>query len=117
MAGLQAHDFEAYQEMLAEKQGADGGRYEAISKFLTETEEYLNRLAGKVAHVRAGQQAAEAQAKAIAEAIAQVGAPDVTVRLTANGGCTSVQGIRQVMPSLRPLPQPFPGVRALDWVC
>ena len=73
MAGLQAHDFEAYQEMLAEKQGADGGRYEAISKFLTETEEYLNRLAGKVAHVRAGQQAAEAQAKAIAEAIAQVG--------------------------------------------
>ena len=84
MAGLQAHDFEAYQEMLAEKQGADGGRYEAISKFLTETEEYLNRLAGKVAHVRAGQQAAEAQAKAIAEAIAQVGAPDVIVRLTAN---------------------------------
>ncbi len=81
VAGLQAHDFEAYQEMLAEKQGADGGRYEAISKFLTETEEYLNRLAGKVAHVRAGQQAAEAQAKAIAEAIAQVSAPDVTVRL------------------------------------
>eukprot|EP00891_Asterochloris_glomerata_P009938 jgi/Astpho2/9938/e_gw1.00152.85.1_t len=71
MEALKAHDFEAYQEMLAEKQGADGGRYEAISKFLTETEEYLNRLAGKVAHVRAGQQAAEAQAKAIAEAIAQ----------------------------------------------
>ena len=84
VAALQAHDFEAYQEMLAEKQGADGGRYEAISKFLTETEEYLNRLASKVAHVRAGQQAAEAQAKAIAEAIAQVRAHDAFLRLTAD---------------------------------
>ena len=43
---LQAHDFEAYQELLRTQTGeglAPGERYEAISVFLSETEEYLHR--------------------------------------------------------------------------
>ena len=42
----QAHDFEAYQELLRNQTGegaAPGERYEAISVFLSETEEYLHR--------------------------------------------------------------------------
>lgn len=53
---LQAHDFEAYQELLRSEPGAAGAgtgagaeeRYEAVSKFLADTEEYIHKLAGKV---------------------------------------------------------------------
>lgn len=57
---LQAHDFEAYQELLLSEPGATGPgagvgaeeRYEAVSKFLADTEEYIHKLAGKVKHSR-----------------------------------------------------------------
>ena len=70
----QAHDFEAYQELLREQSGPEtaGARYEVISRFLTETEEYLHRLASKVASVKMSQEASEAAAAAIAEARSQV---------------------------------------------
>ena len=77
--GLQAHDFEAYQELLREQGGTDTSseRYEVISRFLNDTEEYLHRLAGKVASVKLAQEASEAAALAIAESRAQVGSSDV----------------------------------------
>ena len=45
---MQAHDFEAYQELLKQQTGeslGSGERYEAISVFLSETEDYLNKCA------------------------------------------------------------------------
>ncbi|KAK9816457.1 hypothetical protein WJX72_000543 [[Myrmecia] bisecta] len=73
MEALKAHDFEAYQELLREQSGPETSveRYEVISRFLNDTEEYLHRLAGKVASVKLGQEASEAAAQAIAEARAQ----------------------------------------------
>ena len=71
---LQAHDFEAYQEMLREQSGPEnaGERYNAISSFLSATEDYLHRLAGKVASVRLAQEASEAAASAMSDARSQV---------------------------------------------
>ena len=72
---VQAHDFEAYQEML---QRAGGGvaqgdaKYEAISRFLEDTEKYLHKLASKIASVKLSHEVSEAVATAIAEARAQV---------------------------------------------
>ena len=77
MEALKANDFEAYQELLLQQQQSStgpkdaGDRYEEISRFLTGTEEYLNRLAAKVASVKISQEASEAAAKAISEARAQ----------------------------------------------
>lgn len=71
---LQANDFEAYQELLRE-QGAketQGERYEVITKFLNDTEDYLHKLAGKVSNVKLQQEASEAFTKATAEARAMV---------------------------------------------
>ena len=70
----QAHDFEAYQELLRETAGPGSAveRYEVISKFLSDTEDYLHKLAAKVASVKLSQEASEAAAAAIAEARAQV---------------------------------------------
>lgn len=71
---MQANDFEAYQELLRE-QGAketQGERYEVITKFLNDTEEYLHKLAGKVSNVKLQQEASEAFTKATAEARAMV---------------------------------------------
>ena len=70
----QANDFEAYQELLRQ-QGAketQGERYEVITKFLNDTEEYLHKLAGKVSNVKLQQEASEAFTKATAEARAMV---------------------------------------------
>lgn len=73
----QAHDFEAYQELLQRETGgtAPGERYEAISKFLSETEEYLHKLTARVASVKLAQEASEAAAAAISAARLQVGLP------------------------------------------
>ena len=74
MAALKAHDFEAYQEMLKSQTGgipAGGERYEAISKFLADTEAYLHRLAGKIAAVKASAEASSAAAQAMADARAR----------------------------------------------
>lgn len=56
LLNMQAHDFEAYQDLLRSEPGAAGAgtgagaeeRYEAVSKFLADTEEYIHKLAGKV---------------------------------------------------------------------
>lgn len=71
---VQANDFEAYQELLRE-QGAketQGERYEVITKFLNDTEDYLHKLAGKVSNVKLQQEASEAFTQATAEARAMV---------------------------------------------
>lgn len=49
-----------------------GERYEVITKFLNETEEYLHKLASKVSSVKLQQEASEAFNKATAEARAMV---------------------------------------------
>jgi len=87
MEALKANDFEAYQELLQQKQSAvgpstNGDPYEEISRFLSDTEEYLNRLAAKVTTVKISQEASEAAAKAICEARAQ-GASEEEVQLAA----------------------------------
>jgi flagellar biosynthesis chaperone FliJ len=71
---MQAHDFEAYQEMLRETAGPGTAeeRYQVISNFLKTTEEYLHKLASKVATVKLTQEASEAAARAISQARAQV---------------------------------------------
>lgn len=71
---MQAHDWQAYQELLAKQKGPEGAseRYEVINRFLDDTEDYLHKLAGKVASVKLTQEASEAAATAMAEARAQV---------------------------------------------
>ena len=63
--------------MLREQSGPEtaGERYNAISSFLSATEDYLHRLAGKVASVRLAQEASEAAATAMSEARSQGGHP------------------------------------------
>jgi hypothetical protein len=77
LEALQANDFEAYQALLRKHgaehaAGADGGaatsKYREIERFLAETEEYLNRLAMRIASVRVTAEASEAVHEAIAEA-------------------------------------------------
>lgn len=53
-------------------QGTSTERFEVISKFLTTTEEYLNKLSSKVASVKMTQEASEAAALAVSKARAQV---------------------------------------------
>lgn len=77
MAALKAHDFEAYQEMLRRQAQAGGAgaaageRFEAISKFLADTEAYLHRLASKIASVKVSAEASNAAARAVADARAR----------------------------------------------
>ena len=73
-ATLQAHDWQAYQELLAKQKGPEGAseKYEVINRFLDDTEDYLHKLAGKVASVKLSQESSEAAAQAMAEARAQV---------------------------------------------
>ena len=52
--------------------GSSTERFEVISKFLTTTEEYLNKLSTKVASVKMTQEASEAAALAVSKARAQV---------------------------------------------
>lgn len=85
---MQAHDWQAYQELLAKQKGPEGAseRYEVINRFLDDTENYLHKLAGKVANVKLSQEASEAAAQAMAEARAQASLP---VCLTTPADCTS----------------------------
>ena len=70
---LQANDFERYRELMQQEQGAAAGeKFEVISKFLKDTEDYLHRLAEKVASVKLSQEASEASARATADARSQV---------------------------------------------
>ena len=58
LQALKANDLEAYQELLRAQQGGGGisteedQRFQVISKFLGDTETYLEKLANKVAMVR-----------------------------------------------------------------
>lgn len=57
-------------------------RYQAVSKFLEDTESYIHNLAGKVASVKLGQEASEAAAVAVLEARA-TGASEEEVKAAA----------------------------------
>ena len=92
---MQAHDWQAYQELLAKQKGPEGAseRYEVINRFLDDTENYLHKLAGKVANVKLSQEASEAAAQAMAEARAQARLPlcllttaDCTLQITLHLG-------------------------------
>lgn len=92
MEALKANDFEAYQELLQQSAGPreeEEDRYEEISRFLSDTEEYINRLAAKVTSVKISQEASEAAAKAISEARAQ-GLSDEEVQLAAREAAQEV---------------------------
>lgn len=96
---MQAHDWQAYQELLAKQKGPEGAseRYEVINRFLDDTENYLHKLAGKVANVKLSQEASEAAAQAMAEARAQARLP---ICLATPADCTSnhlAYGVELVM--------------------
>jgi hypothetical protein len=94
----QAHDWEAYQELLREQMGPETTteRYEVISRFLNDTEEYLHKLASKVASVRLSQEASEAAAIAVAEARARVRRTPVPFRckIAVNVSPSAPRGLR-----------------------
>ena len=82
MDALQANDWAKYQQLLRAKRGGpssagasagpnDQERYAAIDKFLNETDEYLVQLTSKVARAKQEQEAAEARARAVAEALGE----------------------------------------------
>jgi uncharacterized glyoxalase superfamily metalloenzyme YdcJ len=81
MEALKANDMDAYYEMLSAAQeankgsGKGSGKYEALTSFLEQTEEYLNSLGTKIAAVKLQQQRSEAAAAAAAMAKAE-GASD-----------------------------------------
>lgn len=90
LAALKAHDFEAYQEMLKRQTGstpAAGERYEAISKFLADTEAYLHRLATKIASVKISAEASSAVSRAVADARAR-GLSEEEVQAAARAAAT-----------------------------
>lgn len=91
MEALKANDFEGYQALLREQSGpaSSGERYAVISRFLSDTEEYLNKLAAKVAAVKLNQEASEAAAQAIAEARDQ-GLSEEEVQLAARDAAQEV---------------------------
>jgi SWI/SNF-related matrix-associated actin-dependent regulator of chromatin subfamily A protein 2/4 len=76
MEALKNNDVDAYREMLKQQQGqlpGDAGeRFEVLSSFLTQTEEYLHKLGGKISAVKNHQEREEAAIAAAAAARAQV---------------------------------------------
>lgn len=76
MEALKNNDVDAYREMLKQQQGqlpGDAGeRFEVLSSFLTQTEEYLHKLGGKISAVKNHQEREEAAIAAAASARAQV---------------------------------------------
>ncbi|KAL6753550.1 P-loop containing nucleoside triphosphate hydrolase protein [Haematococcus lacustris] len=81
---LRANDFEAYQELLRQQQGPtseeEDNRFHAITKFLNETEDYLNKLASKVANIKTAHEA-EAYVAAAMEEARRAGASDSDITL------------------------------------
>lgn len=71
LEALKANDIDAYRLLL--EQGAPGPtgemRYKELQNFLSQTEEYLNKLAGKVSAVKLEQSRIEVAAKAEADAL------------------------------------------------
>ncbi|XP_024372220.1 ATP-dependent helicase BRM isoform X2 [Physcomitrium patens] len=75
MEALKNNDVDAYREMLKQQQGqlnGDAGeRFEVLSSFLSQTEEYLHKLGGKISAVKNHQEREEAATAAAASARAQ----------------------------------------------
>jgi SWI/SNF-related matrix-associated actin-dependent regulator of chromatin subfamily A member 2/4 len=68
---LKKHDIEAYKEMLNRQTAgieSAGEKYNAICKFLADTEDYMHKLAGRIASVKITAEASKAATKAIEEA-------------------------------------------------
>lgn len=83
MEALKNNDVDAYREMLMQQQtqmpGDAGERFEVLSSFLTQTEEYLQKLGGKISAVKNQQEREEAALFAAAAARAQVGNPQISL--------------------------------------
>ncbi|KAK9757914.1 hypothetical protein RND81_01G194500 [Saponaria officinalis] len=75
MEALKNNDVERYREMLLEQQTSISGdaaeRYNVLSTFLTQTEEYLHKLGSKITATKSQQEVQEAAAAAAAAARAQ----------------------------------------------
>ena len=76
MEALKNNDVERYRQILLEQQTSVPGdaaqRYNVLSSFLTQTEEYLYKLGGKITATKSQQQVEEAANAAAAAARAQV---------------------------------------------
>lgn len=76
MEALKNNDVERYREMLLEQQtnvpGDAAERYAVLSSFLSQTEEYLNKLGGKITAAKKQQEVEEAANAAAVAARAQV---------------------------------------------
>ncbi|KAL9228908.1 hypothetical protein vseg_004438 [Gypsophila vaccaria] len=86
MEALKNNDVERYREMLLEQQTSISGdaaeRYNVLSTFLTQTEEYLHKLGSKITATKSQQEVQEAAAAAAAAARAQ-GLSEEEVRVAA----------------------------------
>ncbi|XVF73163.1 hypothetical protein PTKIN_Ptkin12aG0179200 [Pterospermum kingtungense] len=86
MEALKNNDVERYREMLIEQQtnipGDAAERYEVLSSFLTQTEEYLHKLGSKITAAKNQQEVAEA-ANAAAVAARMQGLSEEEVRVAA----------------------------------
>ncbi|KAH1130100.1 hypothetical protein J1N35_001478 [Gossypium stocksii] len=86
MEALKNNDVERYREMLIEQQtnipGDAAERYEVLSSFLTQTEEYLHKLGSKITAAKS-QQEVEAAANAAAVAARLQGLSEEEVRIAA----------------------------------
>ncbi|CAL9126796.1 unnamed protein product [Musa textilis] len=75
MEALKNNDVDRYREMLLEQQnnvpGDAAQRYEVLSSFLSQTEEYLHKLGGKIAAAKSHQEVQEAANASAAAARAQ----------------------------------------------
>ncbi|KAI3731894.1 hypothetical protein L1987_63086 [Smallanthus sonchifolius] len=87
MEALKNNDVERYREILLEQQhsvpGEAAERYEVLSSFLSQTEEYLNKLGGKITAAKNQQEVEEAANAASAAARAQ-GLSEEEVRAAAS---------------------------------
>ncbi|RRT65964.1 hypothetical protein B296_00008379 [Ensete ventricosum] len=77
MEALKNNDMDRYREMLLEQQtnvpGDASQRYVVLSSFVSQTEEYLHKLGGKITAAKSHQEVEEAAKVAAAAARAQVG--------------------------------------------
>ncbi|XP_031502776.1 ATP-dependent helicase BRM [Nymphaea colorata] len=87
MEALKNNDVDRYREMLLEQQtntpGDAAQRYAVLSSFLSQTEEYLHKLGGKIRAVKCNQEVEEASLAAAAAARAQ-GLSEEEVKAVAN---------------------------------
>ncbi|CAN6455544.1 unnamed protein product [Victoria cruziana] len=87
MEALKNNDVDRYREMLLEQQtnmpGDAAQRYAVLSSFLSQTEEYLHKLGGKIRAVKCNQEVEEASLAAAAAARAQ-GLSEEEVKAAAN---------------------------------